>query len=110
MICSTGIHNKVTKSELEFEIAEIILYYPGRPQEANAITILRKFPAGNLEALPSRMTTPNSEIVFKRLLQRIIDLLSTNGNFGHHDWVKHKFHVLLQPATGIATPTRERSP
>lgn len=97
---------KGTQYELAFDKALLLLHHPGRPQEAEAVHILREFAAGKLASLPSRVVTPNGEVPFKRFLQRTTDLLSTNNNMEDCEWVKHTFKVFVDPLTGnFATPT-----
>lgn len=67
-------------NELEYDIAQMLLMHPGRPQDTNAVRMLRDFAAGNLEAFPSIITTPSGEKYFKRFLQRTTDVLSYNDN------------------------------
>lgn len=100
-----------SQAEIDFDVASLKLFHPTHPQHTDAMTLLQNFAAGKLNALPERVAIAKGQQYFKRFLQRTIDLLLELDNTAERDWVKHKFNVLIDPATGnFDEPTRIRRP
>lgn len=51
---------KRTKAEMDYDIAYLLLFHPTYPKHATALALLQEFAAGNLDALPERITTPKA--------------------------------------------------